>query len=143
MTHSWNAFAVSCHKTITLSIIVTAYSIFSLQLRSSVIQIILESLSRYKSSQNLRSKRTQCFKGTAGTNIFNCYTDPFPLLKQEGGERKCSGMGSLIQTTLSRPGSVLPEDNRPPVVSLSIPARVFTLIPKADLPWNKVCGSAC
>lgn len=84
------------------------------------------------------------FKGSAGTASVATQIPFHSLFKKvEGGESKCSGMGNLIQTTLSRPGSVLPEDNRPPVVSFSIVARVFPLIPEADLPWDKICGSAC
>jgi len=48
---------VSCDKTITISIIISTYSILSLQLCSSVIQIIWESLSRYKSAQNCQRQK--------------------------------------------------------------------------------------
>lgn len=152
MTHSWNASAVSCDKTITISIIIAAYSIFSLQLCNSVIQTILESLSRYKSSPNHQKQKNSVTWSSCVVVPFSGFSwhkqlqllhrplsTPYSRMWWE-----CSGMGSLIQTTLSWPGSVLPEDNKPPLVSLSIAARVFPLIPEADFPWDdKVCGSAC
>lgn len=60
---------VSCDKTMTISIIISAYSILSLQLCNSVIEIILESLRRSKSAQNCQRQKNSMTWSSCGVML--------------------------------------------------------------------------